>query len=369
MYFFNMKIESVGFTVGLPAAYGGKILELMREGLVVVDCSNLIIEVNAASIKLFGASDRCELLGKGISQFWENADDFSDVVSILSLYRSIDNLENTFVAVNGGRFTGSYSATVVDDLQQKTSFKIFFIKDITASVRLHENFIRSTAECAKLNKDLDQFLYTVTHDLKAPLRAINHLSQWIQEDLFSFINEETEENFKTLRLRVARMESMINSLSVYSKISKQDYQQEPVSVLELLTDLLNELSIAEQAKVKIEGHLPNLVTNRSALYKIFVNLIENAIRFNEKKEKHITISCRENCNSYEFTVEDNGPGIPEEHRERIFRVFETLQSKDKLETTGMGLPITKAILEKINGTIGVQSQIGIGSKFIFTLAK
>lgn len=239
------------------------------------------------------------------------------------------------------------------------------IQDATSKLQASENLTRYMGRSGETAKGLDQFLCTLSHDLKAPLRAISNLSLWIQEDIGASLTEECSKNFEMLRSRVLRMEAMINGLSEYAKIGKQHFTNEPVDVCALLAEVVSQLSVPAHIKVEIKTEMPVLTTSKIALSKIFSSLIDNAIKYNDKEAGSIKLLSSDKGDHFEFTVEDNGPGVGDNH-EQIFMIFQTLQSKDKLECTGIGLTIVKRILEDYGEKIRVESNVGIGTKFIFT---
>jgi len=217
----------------------------------------------------------------------------------------------------------------------------------------------------RANKELDQFVYYVSHDLKAPLRAISNLALWIREDVNDVLTDEARKNFDMLRSRVARMEAMIQGISEYARIEGRS-TYELVNVSRLLSEVLAELAVPPHINIEITQVMPVLRTSKKELQKVFFNLIDNAIKYNNKPEGKISVYSEEKDDHYEFIVEDNGPGIPADSYEKIFMIFQTLHSKDKFESAGVGLTTAKKIVEKYGGQIHVESTVGKGSRFIFT---
>jgi PAS domain S-box-containing protein len=355
--------------VQLSDAIATSILEMMPQGLIILDASLCVIGSNEASGQLFGFSKHDDFVGKPLSQFYANPDELENFIALLFKHKTLKHSENRFVTIEGKPFIGAYSGLVMEDTEVNSFTITIFIRDITASSQGLEKLRLGCARNEKIAKDFDHLMYIITHDLTAPLRAINNLSQWIQEDVGPSCSEDSTRNFQLLTSRVARMESMVKGISEYAKISKENYKDEPVDVFILLSDLLNKLSVSAQVQIEDTRHTPRLTTSKTALQKVFSNLIDNAIAFNDKNEVSVHVHSRDIGEYIEFTVQDNGPGIPAEFHKKIFLIFQTLHSKDTLQTTGMGLTIVKRILDEYDGKIRIESEIGVGSRFIFTWPK
>jgi light-regulated signal transduction histidine kinase (bacteriophytochrome) len=221
----------------------------------------------------------------------------------------------------------------------------------------------------KRNLELEQFTYVASHDLKAPLRAIANLSEWIEEDLSEQLNEENRQQMHLMRGRVHRLEALIDGLLQYSRMERFKSEPEQIEVETLLRQVIDNLRPPEQFTIEIAPGMPTLVTDCLRLQQVFSHLIDNAIKHHPQPNGMVKISVREHSDAYEFAVADNGAGIAPEFHERIFVIFQTLQPRDKVETTGVGLAIAKRIVESQGGTIRVESQEGQGATFYFTLPK
>lgn len=232
-----------------------------------------------------------------------------------------------------------------------------------------DELLAYSEQLKKQNQELNQFSYVVSHDLKAPLRAIFKLSEWIEEDLEGNIPEDTRKNLQTLRGRVFRLESLINGLLEYSKIGRTDILLEDVDTGKLVHDVIELLNPPARFVINVQPEMPVVHTKRILLQQVFSNLIANAIKYNDKEVGKIHIKSSDKGKFYSFLVEDNGMGIDPAYHEKIFAIFQTLEARDQVEGTGIGLSIVKKIIEEVGGAIKVESEPEKGSKFIFTWPK
>jgi PAS domain S-box-containing protein len=234
---------------------------------------------------------------------------------------------------------------------------------------LNQTLAITTASLKERNQDLDQFAYVVSHDLKAPLRAIASLSEWIEEDLQGQIPEENQQQLQLMRNRVQRMEDLINGLLTYSRVGRTDIPLSKVVVGSLLAEIVDSLSPPAGFTIEIAPEMPTLMTKRLLISQVFANLISNAIKHHNRSTGHIKILVQDQGKSYEFAVSDDGLGIEPQYHEKIFAIFQILKARDQQENTGIGLSIVKKIVETEGGTIRVESQVGVGTTFRFTWMK
>ncbi len=221
----------------------------------------------------------------------------------------------------------------------------------------------------KRNQELDQFAYVASHDLKAPLRAIANLSEWIEEDIGDTLNDENRHQMNLLRGRVHRMEALIDGLLQYSRVGRLETATAKLSVATLLTEVIDSLAPPGTFTIEVAADMPILVTERLPLEQVFTNLLSNAIKHHPRTDGKVRISVQEQGAFYEFAVADDGAGIAPQYHEKVFNIFQTLQARDKSENTGIGLAIVKKIVEGHKGTITLESQAGQGATFRFTWLK
>ncbi|MEZ7500107.1 PAS domain S-box protein [Flavobacterium sp. Arc3] len=240
--------------------------------------------------------------------------------------------------------------------------------DITEQKQAQKNLNNALTDLEKKNKELDQFAYVVSHDLKAPLRAINNLSEWIMEDMPE-MPADVSANFGLLRGRVMRMENLINGVLDYSRIGKTSIEGQMTDLKKMLHQIVETVVPTEGYEVYIADTIPEIKIARILFEQIFANLISNAVKYNDKPIGKIECQYESLPNFYQFTIKDNGPGIAEKYHEKVFKVFQTIEARDKKESTGVGLSIVQKIIEEMGGTIRIESEEDKGASFIFTIPK
>jgi signal transduction histidine kinase len=220
-----------------------------------------------------------------------------------------------------------------------------------------------------VNKELKDFASIVSHDLKAPLRGIKALATWILDDCSERLGKEANEQLNMLLGRVDRMYELIDGVFRYSRAGRTEEHPLRVDLNKFVPEIIDMLSPPENIEITIENKLPIIECEETRIMQLFQNLLNNAIKYMDKPNGQIRVGCVEEDGFWKFNVADNGPGIEEKHFERIFKMFQALQVTDKSEGTGVGLAITKKIAEMCGGKIWVESQVGKGSTFFFTLPK
>jgi len=224
---------------------------------------------------------------------------------------------------------------------------------------------RANQDLARSNKDLEQFAYVASHDLKAPLRAIDSLAKWIAEDAADLLPEGSHRHLEQLQQRVQRMERFLDDLLQYSRAGRVTSKIVEVDPGAMVRDLVTFLSPPERFTVSVVGEMPRLVTAKVPLEQCFRNLIDNAVRHHDRDDGRVEVSSRYVGAFVEFTVADDGPGIVPQFHERIFEMFQTLQPRDEVEGSGMGLAVVKKIIEAYGGSIHVESSEPEGATFRF----
>jgi signal transduction histidine kinase len=254
----------------------------------------------------------------------------------------------------------------IDELTEK---RVIMSRLMKESDLAKVNAEQRAQELARSNKDLDDFAYVASHDLKAPLRGIMQLSAWIEEDIADFANDDTKSNLKLLMNRVSRLESLLEDLLDYSRIGRSKGDTQTVDTKELVLSVFDLQDPPENITLVCQEEMPLLNTQKTPLETIMRNLIGNAIKHHSGITGVITVSALESPEYYEFSVQDDGPGIPKQYHDQIFEIFKTLRPRDEIEGSGMGLSIIKKLLNYQNSSITVESDGINGSCFTFKWPK
>jgi PAS domain S-box-containing protein len=278
---------------------------------------------------------------------------------------------------NIGRRTMLINARRLRQREPATELILLAIEDITERKRaesltaqgarereLRESLERQVAE-------LDAFTYSVSHDLKEPLRALEAFSQFLLEDCADRLDEQGREYLLKLANAAVRMKRLIDDLLTLSRASRESRRRTQVDVGRLVRDVVERMSSTVEgrgATVAVEDGLPDVLADPPRVEEVFANLLGNALKFNESKRPSVKIGVRAlEGGMATFYVQDNGIGIDPQYHERIFGIFQRLHRREEYEGTGAGLSIVKRLVEIFGGRTWVESELGAGATFLFTL--
>lgn len=242
-------------------------------------------------------------------------------------------------------------------------------QEIIQRQQSQERMAELLQEVNSANQGLNDFAYIVSHDLKAPLRGINSLSEWLLLDYGETLDEPGKELVRLLINRVKKMYSLIDGILQYSRLGNIKEERQQVDLNDVVTDVIEMLSAPEYIQIKINNRLPIVNVEVTRIKQVFQNLLSNGIRFIDKPQGQIIIDCTENNSYWQFSIADNGIGIEEKHFNKIFQIFQKLANDEESDSTGIGLSLVKKIVEVYGGQVWVESEVGKGSTFFFTLNK
>lgn len=235
---------------------------------------------------------------------------------------------------------------------------------------LHADLKRHATQIEQANRELTDFAYVVSHDLKAPLRGIGSLAAWLHKDYADKIDADGREQLELMLGRVKRMNGLIDGILAYSRAGRAREGEMDVDLGRLVPNAIDLLAPPAHIRTEVITPLPSVKMEPTKAQQLFQNLLSNAIKYMDKPQGHVRVSCvAEDQHFWRFSVADNGPGIEEKYFERIFQLFQTLAPRDSVEGTGVGLALVKKIVELEGGRIWVESTPGTGTTFHFTLPK
>jgi two-component system, LuxR family, sensor kinase FixL len=326
------------------------ILDNIVDGLITIDARGIVQSYNKACERIFGYA-AAEVLGQNVNMLMPNPyaarhDNY------LSNYMSTGEAKiiGSGREVEGRRKDGSVFPVDLSVAEIKSETGRFFsgiVRDITARKAAETELRRS-------NEELEKFAYVASHDLKAPLRNIDDLARWVMEDTQGVLPADAQEKLSMLCGRVRDLETLLEDILSYSRAGR--IVDDPLEIdTHDLAARVAETHVQSPFSVRIEDRLPVIVSSRTPLEQIFGNLLSNAVKHHDRKEGLIVLSAREANGFVEFIVRDDGPGIAPEFHDRVFQMFQTLQSRDKVGGSGLGLAIIKKLVEWQGGRVWIES--------------
>jgi signal transduction histidine kinase len=347
-------------------------LLIMMIILVLIAAISLLITNETIVSPIKQVSEVLEIMGKGEIVKFEETTNRKDEIGVM-----IDSAKNLSLGIKNKAEVafqigkGNYDIAVP---LQGTNDKLG-----RALVEMRNNLIENkktetqnlldlelyTKNLEKRNKELDQFAYITSHDLKSPLRGINNLAEWIEEDMKAALTDESKKHFVMLRGRVHRMEALINSLLKFSRAGRTTIDVEKININTVVSSVLKRLDPASKYGIYFDNSFPTIMANYQDIDDIFYELISNAVKYNNNENPIINITYKTENKYFVFCVADNGEGISAKYHQKIFTIFQTLESRDKIESVGAGLAIVKKIVEENGGAIWIESEEGKGAKLYF----
>ena len=345
---------------------------------IVIHAQGIVTFINQAGAEILKARQPADLIGQAAIDFVHpssRAKAQQRIQQITEQHAIAPWIQELFLAVDGSEVPVEVIAKPFPSPTQMNVLVVF--RDITERQRneaailtltaeLEQRVLERTAKLEAANKELKDFAYVVSHDLKAPLRAISRLSTWLLEDYATAIDRKGQDMFLLLVRRVKRMDTLIDDILKYSRIGRIDGEEERIDLNALVREVFEQLAPPEEIEIQIETALPIIRAHRTRLLQVFQNLLNNAIKFNDKPHGLIRLGCLTEPERYRFYIADNGPGIEGKYHEKVFQLFQTLTPRDEHESTGIGLALVKKIVEMYGGDIWIESTLGAGTTFWFT---
>jgi PAS domain S-box-containing protein len=242
------------------------------------------------------------------------------------------------------------------------------VVDITARKQSEAEVIRLNQQLMAQNQELESYTYAVSHDLRTPLRAIHNYADFLLEDFAPQVPPEQQEFLSGITTAVCEAEELVSDLLELARLNVQDSSPQLYDSGEVIQSVLRVLNVEENVHIQTPTEWPTVLGHGHLLRQIFQNLIANVVKFNRSSPKRIEVNWRKEKNGFvRFSISDNGIGILPQYQDKIFQIFERLHTTREYEGTGIGLALVKKSVSKLGGEIRVESEIGKGSIFSFTV--
>lgn len=343
-----------------------RIFENIQDIYYEVDIDGIIKEISP-SIRSITNKDPEELIGKPMDSFYSTPSQRENMLKALKRDDTITDYEVSMKGTGDEVIPCSVTAKLMLDENMLPSRVVGSMRNITRRKKAEEAQKHILDDLQYANKDLRDFAYITSHDLKSPLRAISTLATWIDKDYADKFDENGKEQMKLLIGRVDRMNQLIEGLFQYSSLGSFKSERVEIETKDLIRKVMGKIDKAPGIKLNISDQIPSIVFEKNRLEQIFFNLIHNAVTYMGKEEGEVSIDYELKEKFHYFYIKDTGIGIEDKYFEKIFQIFQTLQSRDDLESAGIGLALVKKIVEMNGGKIWVESELNEGSRFSFTL--
>jgi PAS domain S-box-containing protein len=348
-------------------------MDAASDGLALLDAAGLYTYVNAAHATMFGFATSDELLGKN----WRILYDDDELTRFQTeVFPELGARRHWHGRARARRLDGTHFPEALTLTLTPNGGLICVCRDDTLAVESEQKILALSRglearaqELTQVNRELSDFAHVVSHDLKAPLRGIGSLANWLQQDYADKLGPEGAEQLRMIGGRVARLSGLIDGILSYSRAGRTHRSQTVVSLDALVRGTLEMLAPPAHITVAVVSELPQIRMDPTKAQQLFQNLLSNAVKYMDKPSGRVTVACVADERFWHFSIADNGPGIEEKYFERVFQLFQTLAPRDEVESTGVGLAVVKKIVETEGGRIWVESVFGHGATFHFTLPR
>jgi PAS domain S-box-containing protein len=347
--------------------YSG-IIANMNLGLLEVDNNDIVQMVNQRFVEMSGFKEE-ELIGNKASDLLLDPGE-QDKLWAKNELRKIGNADSYEIKVITGKGEGRYwliSGAPNYNMNGDVIGSIGIHLDITELKELEFQKESLLKKLAKSNEELEEYAHVVSHDLKSPLRSLYALTSWLREENEGRISEESLTYMGLIEQTLEKMENLISNVLLYSSINAEEDELSRIELHQVISQVMEILHVPDNIEIVIKRKLPKVIANETRMQQLFQNLLSNAIRYNDKEKGKIEVDFSRKDGMYLFWIKDNGIGIEEAYLEKIFGMFQRLENDES--SSGVGLSIVKRVIEQYGGTIWVESELGKGTTFFFTLPK
>ncbi len=345
-----------GAELARSEAFYHSMFDLFPDGAVVADMEGVILQANPQAAEILEFDTPAELINRSVSEFLVHPEQRDAFLERIAQSQRVEGQVQE-VRTRRGRTITTMASTRLIEFEGRPCL-LSVLRDVT--------------ERARLRQEIEDFAYSASHDLQAPLRTFEGFARWLLEDYGEALDSTGQQLCQEIIDDALHMKKLLDGLLEYSRIGRQHTQAVTVEVARVLDHVLHDLQIEvldTGASIDLPDVLPSVFYPEVRLTQIFSNLLSNALKFTADRAPQIVVGCEELARYYRFTVSDNGIGIAPEHYGRIFEIFKRLHTREEYPGTGAGLTIVKKIVESYGGQLGVESTLGEGSTFWFTIPK
>lgn len=347
----------------------GSIIANMNLGLVEINAEGEILLVNNRYSEMIDINAE-DLMGKDVLKVMGLDEANLDKIKAQFEKRRRNESDSYEIEVklhNGEKRHWLISGAPKYDEFGKVNGSIGVHLDITKQKELEQQKQQLVNELEESNKGLQEYAHIVSHDLKSPLRSVSALATWLYDDYKDQLDESGRYNLKMMLEKVEGMDKLITGILKYSTVNSDTLDHKEVDVNKVINEISEIIFIPEHVQIKIVGKLPIIIADKTKIHQLFQNFLSNAVVNIDKKEGLVEIESKETPTHWQFSVKDNGVGIPKEYHEKIFKIFQSIGNNER--STGIGLSIVKKIIDLYHGSVWLESEIGRGTIFYFTLKK
>lgn len=333
-----------------------------------------ILDCNKAATEILGIKDKASLMEQSPDKFspsnqpdGRRSDEKYKEMHAIAYREGYHRFEWIHQTINGEPLPCDVTLTPVSHRDGRTLLAVW--QDLRERKLAEAKLRKHAEELEAANRDLEEFSYIASHDLRSPLRGIGQLAKFVREDDADKLSQDSVNHLDLLNKRILRMQKLLDDLLTYSRIGREEDQLEEINLSELVQEMIDLLAIDPAYEVKVVDELPVVISYATPLRMLLLNLIGNAVKHHDGERGIIEIGFEELKTEYRFRVTDDGPGIDPAFHERIFKIFQTLQSRDTVEASGMGLAIVEKTLLRFGGRVELLSELGSGTTIQFTWPK
>jgi len=345
------------------------IINNMNLGLVEINSEKQILMVNNRYTEMIGIPQE-KLIGRNVLEIMNLSDEGRSKIAAQFESRRRGQSDSYEIEVTLHKNETKHwliSAAPTYDDSGKVIGSVGVHLDITAQKQLELQKQNLVNELEASNKGLQEYAHIVSHDLKSPLRSVSALATWLYEDYRDKIDENGKYNLQMILEKIEGMDKLIGGILKYSTVNSDTLDNTSVDVNEVIKEIEEIIYIPEHVRLEIVNELPIIQADKTKIHQLFQNFLSNAVVHIDKKEGVVKIACEDAKTHWQFSIKDNGIGIPKEYHEKIFKIFQSIGSNER--STGIGLSIVKKIIDRYEGKVWLESEIGVGTTFFFTLKK